>query len=122
MEYGINQYEYRNVWEETPEVSIPVKDGVSEENIYKMHGDVTAGSDGSRQEIMFLLRKDEQVEVKRKIRKSFHAPVKKGEKAGSVLYVLDGRVIAERDIVTLEDVEKRNIIWCSKIITRQFLP
>lgn len=49
------------------------------------------------------------------------APVKKGEKAGTVSYYLADEKIAENVVVTEHAVEKRTWEKCMKIVTAKFL-
>ena len=49
------------------------------------------------------------------------APVKKGEKAGTVSYYLADEKIAENVVVTERAVEKRTWEKCMKIVTAKFL-
>ena len=46
------------------------------------------------------------VERKINLEEKIAAPVKKGDKVGSIEYSLDGKVIGESDIIALEDVKK----------------
>ena len=125
MEYGLSNYEYRNVWEEIPDTDIVVKNGVAEESedmdekVYAKDAVVHAGLKENPGELQILLRSDEQVEVKKKLKDSFNAPVRKGEKAGNITYSLEGNVIGSYDIVTLDKVRERSFIWCLKEIARR---
>ena len=112
MEYGLANYEYRDVWEDVPVTEIPVEDGADERTPCEKGSRIAAGLEGERQEILVLLRQDEKVEVEKKLESSFDAPVAKGEKAGEVAYMLEGEKIAGYDIVTLGSVEERTIFWC----------
>lgn len=59
--------------------------------------------------INVLLREDESVE-KRIIQKKFlKAPVKMGQVAGTVYYMLDGKIIAEKDIIIMSSVDVINL-------------
>lgn len=113
MEYGLTNYEYRNVWEDTETEDLPVEGGICEDDIYSENAAVSAGlPDSGTEELSVLLRADETVEVTRELEKGFAAPVKKGTYAGRVVYTLDGKEIAVYNMVTLEDVKKRDFLWC----------
>lgn len=127
MEYGLANYEYRNVWEEVKTEEIPVKGGISDTNIFAGNGTVPVGLAGSPAdsdagksgELMVLLRSDETVETARELTDGFTAPVKKGSHAGKVTYILDGKEIASYELVTLKRVEERDFWWCFQKILKQ---
>lgn len=116
MEYGLASYEYRDVWEEFPDVMIPVKEGISEEEPYRHETAVKAGLAEKEQELKLLLRADETVETVQELKKSFDAPVGAGEKAGTLTYYLEGDLVGSYDIITLEEVKKRDVTWCFREI------
>ncbi len=120
MEYGLENYEYREVPVEIPKTEVPVEGGVPKSNIYQKNGTVDTGLDEEAGKLQVLLRADEEVAVREEREEILHAPVKKGEKVGTAFYTLDGEVLADYDIVTLEDVEKRNAAWCFGQILQQF--
>lgn len=126
MEYGLANYEYRDVWEDVKTSELPVSGGISETDIYADNAAVPAGladnGTGTKDEnkmLRVLLRADETVEVTKELEKGFTAPVKKGTYAGRVIYTLEGEEIASYDIVTLKDVKKRDFPWCFREILRQ---
>lgn len=55
-----------------------------------------------------VLKKGEadKIEVKRNISENIKAPLKKGEKVGELVYMLDGKEIEKKDIVVKADVNK----------------
>lgn len=120
MEYGLANYEYRNVWEDWGQETIEVKKGADKGNPYKKNSTVNACVK-EKEEINVLMKDDEKVEIKAKLQKALEAPVAKGEKAGTLTYTLDGEVIKSYDIVTLEKVEKRDVHWCYKKAVRRLL-
>lgn len=116
MEYGLANYEYRNVWENYEPEEIAVKDGVDSENIYAKESAVKTILDAKEQEIKVLLKEGEEVEVNKELARSLSAPVKKGEKVGEIAYLLEGDLIDGYDIVTCEKIEKRDFVWCFETI------
>ncbi len=112
MEYGLANYEYRNVWEEPALSKIRVQEGVSAGNPYKRESKVQAVVKGGEKEINVLLKTDEKTEVKKKVKDRLKAPVKKGQKVGEIQYLLEGEEIASFDVVTDGKVEKRSVFWC----------
>lgn len=122
MEYALENYEYRNVWEDFPEDEIQVTGGADPENDYLLECRVPVGMEHTEDggELKVLLRKDEQVTTEKTLEESLRAPVKKGVTVGEFIYRLNGEVIAEYDIVTLDSIKSRNPQWCADKILRQF--
>lgn len=114
MEYGLDNYEYRNIWEDIGQMELLVKNGVNKASPLSKDSSVTASVDGQDEELNILLGKDEKTSVKTDISPSVDAPVKKGQKVGEVSYLLEGQKIHTYNIRTLETVEKRSFIWCLK--------
>ncbi len=112
MEYGLKQYEYRDVWKKFRQEGIPVRGGIDKGNAYKKDGYVMAGLKGDTKELKLLLRKDEEVKVRAEVDKELKAPVQKGQKVGAVSYLLNGEVIRSYDVVALETVKERDLAWC----------
>ena len=120
MEYGLANYEYREIPVEMEEEEIPVADGADPESPYRHKTAVEAGLPG--EEIFrMLLRKDEQVEFRTQLEEELKAPVRKGQQAGKVLCMLDGARIREYEVVTLEAAEKRDPGWCLKVAAKAWL-
>lgn len=117
MEYGLANYEYRNVWKDIETEELPVKGGACETDIYAENTAVPVGISGSaagtgEEKLLVLLRTDETVEVTKELEKGFTAPVKEGTYAGRVIYTLEGKMIASYDLVTLKGVGDRSFLWC----------
>ena len=90
-----------------------MKGGVDAENAYGLDGSVPVGLlKEQKNELLVLLRKDEEVTVKEERKRALSAPVKRGEHAGKVTYMLNGKALESFDIVTLDSVEKRDAEWC----------
>lgn len=119
MEYGLANYEYRDVWEEFADISIPVKGGISKKNPYAKDTEVRCGIADKKQELKLLLRTDETVEKVQELEDTFGAPVKAGEKAGTLTYFLEGKPVETYEIVTLEEAKRRDVSWCFQELLRR---
>lgn len=117
MEYGIANYEYRNVWEDVKLPDIFVADGIEEGDPYKAQTEIPLCAKG-KEELYVLLRQDESVEVKTEIDDSLQAPVKAGEEAGRIRYLLEGEEIASYAVVTERDMDKKDLEWAVRWILR----
>ena len=123
MEYAVNNYEYRDVWQDFPEEEVVVEDGVSPEGEFAFDGKVRVGMKPEEREgsLRILLRKDEEVAVEKELKKALKVPVKRGQPAGKLTYKLGGEEIGCCDIVTLEAIEARDVRWCMHKIAEMLL-
>ena len=112
MEYGLSNYEYRNVWQEIPEQEIIVKDSGNDRNIYQKNAVVEAGIKKKPGTLNVLLKADENVKVSVEMEKALSAPVEKGQKVGEVQYILNGNIIGKYDVLTRSGLKKRTFSWC----------
>ena len=110
MEYGIANYEYRDVWEDVELPKVKVDGGIEETAPYESRIKIPVRVK-EKEEIPVLLRGDEACEVQTEVEERISAPVKKGEVAGRVRYFLDGEEIASYDVVTEKGVEERDLGW-----------
>lgn len=121
MQYGLENYEYRNVHQELKPDPVPVEGGVPQSgrpkdpcmaNLYI--------DDKDTSEMAYLLRADESVAVEYEAVKYLEAPVEKGQEVGVVRYLLDGEILREFPIKTAEEIDKIDYTWCLKHILSRF--
>ncbi len=117
MEYGIANYQYRDVWEDVVLPDVEVKNGVEEESPYETELYMPVCVEG-KEDIPLLLRADEGVEIKTEVKDSLTAPVSKGDVVGSVRYILEGEEIASYQVVAGEDIRERDLNWALCWIVR----
>ena len=58
-----------------------------------------------------------QVEQDEKI----EAPVAKNEKIGTVTYFLDGKMLKQYDVVTVNAIKEKDLLWCINMLSREYL-
>ncbi len=113
MEYGLSNYEYREIYQK-PELSdLPVEGGIpagGEANETAFVPLVEVKGEGSR--FRLLMREGEQVEVRTELETSLTAPVAKDRMVGRIVYSLDGETVAFCEIRTVASVEKLDFTWC----------
>lgn len=114
MEYALENYEYRDVSQEFSESMVTVEGGVDKKDDFHMGCKVPVGisAEDAKESLEVLLRKDEEVSVKKEQKKVLKAPVKKGDRVGKVTYILLGKELKSYDIVTFDSAEKRDAEWC----------
>ena len=105
MEYGLNNYEYREIEPETDVLEIPVEKGVDDKDPYQKTTTVRAAVKES-EPLSLLMREDEKIEKKTELPKTLAAPVKKGQKVGEMICLLEGEEVGRFEIWALEDVRR----------------
>ena len=120
MEYGLANYEYRNVWQELPKQEIVVKDSGNDQNIYQKNSVAEVEIQQKPEVLKVLLRTDENVEISVQMEKALSAPVEKGQKVGEVRYILDKNIIGKYDVLTRSGLKKRTFSWCLKRCMERF--
>lgn len=115
MQYGLDYYDYREVYEKINLQEIPVEDGIPENGrLFGKAGVKVMLRSGEDESMKLLLHSEEQVERKLEIEDVLQAPVKAGEQVGKVTYCLEGSVVKEYPIVTMEDVYAKSFLWYLK--------
>ena len=121
MEYGLEHYHYREVYRNTVPDKLLVVDAFDPEIPYQTSEKISLRVKNSEKSKKILLREEEEIRMEIKTVKCKKAPVKKGEKAGTVSYYLADEKIAENVVVTERAVEKRTWEKCMKIVMAKFL-
>lgn len=112
MSYGLEHYEYRDVYEPVELARLPVEQGIPETGKpYDLAFSAVELQAQKDEQLMFLLREEEKVERRVHIPNRLVAPVAKGERIGEVGYYLEGKLLKEYPIVTGSDVGVLNFEW-----------
>lgn len=120
MEYGLENYEYRDVRRDVPLERIPVEGGIP------AGGDLGGTAfvqpeivDG--EEIRLLLREDEEAAVRLRMKKGLSAPAAPGQTVGAVEYYL-GEALIRRVPVTLRDgADRITLSWCGRKLWKKLM-
>lgn len=112
MEYGVENYAYHEMLTDVELPSIEIVNGIpNNDNMYdKSYVDLEVDTEGHEVEKV-LLRNDESIEIRTKIKSKVKAPVMSGTKVGEVGYYLHGEKIKEYPIVVKESVGRKNLSW-----------
>ncbi len=125
--YGLDNYEYRNVWQEPPQLQVPVLEGVPQDGSPDGIAYVALATELEDQisppssEWNLLLRADEQVQIEVDAADFLQAPVDAGTIAGTVTYLLNDEIIKSYNLVTAEAVAVRDLSWYMNYVWEQFL-
>ena len=127
MEYGIENYRFsyfEDAAEDIPKYGrILVENGQTEQIGQSAYADWKVVEERKKEHNKgdgLLLRKDEKITVNRKVREVLSAPVKKGETAGYIQYLINGDVYREDKIIIQNDVDQINYAWCLKKTLQRF--
>lgn len=122
MTYALQNYEYRDVFDESPLPVLPVENGQYQELKIGEEA-VTALSYGvpvSELSLELLLKENEQVEVVRDLPETLRAPVREGEQVGCVRYLLNGQVLKEYPVFAERTVEEKDFGWCLQKVEENY--
>lgn len=118
MEYGLKNYEYRNVWEDIQVERIPVENGIPESGELWDTAYTEAEIEG-KEEVRLLLRKDEKVSVEVEKTEQLAAPIEAGQQVGTVRYYLGDGLIREFPIKVRNSVREIDMSWCAEKIVEK---
>lgn len=123
MSYGLETYEYREVWEEPTLGSVEVQGGIPaggnlEE---KSFTELSLAGAAPKASLRLLLADWEQVHVEKKLPKNLAAPVEKGSVVGSLCYCLGDQVLQIYPIVAKDSVESLSLTWCLEKLKKKYV-
>lgn len=116
MNYGLENYEYRSLWQDIDPGSIKVKNGINKEKPFDMETEISLTVMGEDKDWKMLLKDNEQAEVTWDKEESLEAPVTKGQKVGEVKYSLNGEILRTYDISTSSGIREKTFEWYLKTI------
>lgn len=125
LNYGLESYTYRDVLDHSwkpgrIEVTDGVYDGLLQTKSSASLTLVSPALDPARS-LPVLLKETEIPKKDIFLPELIEAPVKKGEKVGSVTYSIDGILLAEYPVYAAETIEKIDYGWCmEKVAERLF--
>ena len=121
LNYGLESYMYRDVLDHSWNPGqIEVADGVYD-GMLQVKSSLTSPALDPARSLPALLKETEIPEKDIFLPELLKAPVKKGEKVGSVTYSIDGILLAEYPVYAAETIEKIDYGWCmEKVAERLF--
>ncbi|WP_440322868.1 D-alanyl-D-alanine carboxypeptidase family protein [Laedolimicola sp.] len=121
MNYGLEHFTYRNVWQEPKLPKLPVKNGIPDSGNLEEEARIRLRLSSEEPDLKLLLSEDEQVQVETHISQEVTAPVEPGTLLGSVRYLLDGQVVKVYTVEAAEDVEAVTLGWCLEGLWRKYI-
>ena len=117
IQYAVEEFELQELNTQIPLENVTVNHGVSEKLFRKENLVVELQSVKKS----VLLGKGEEIEYRVQQIKEVEAPVESGEQLGSVLYTLNGAVIAEYPILSRESIKRIDFFWIFSKIMELYL-
>lgn len=121
MNYGLEHFTYRNVWQEPKLPELPVKNGIPDRENLEEEARIRLRLSSEEPDLKLLLSEGEQVQVETHIPQEVTAPVEPGTLLGSVRYLLDGQVVKVYMVEAAEDVEAVTLGWCLERLWRKYI-
>ena len=121
MNYGLEHFTYRNVWQEPKLPELPVKNGIPDRENLEEEARIRLRLSSEEPDLKLLLSEGEQVQVETHISQEVTAPVEPGTLLGSVRYLLDGQVVKVYTVEAAEDVEAVTLGWCLEKLWRKYI-
>jgi len=110
--YGMEKYQYQDIYEERTFADIPVRNGIAgEDGTPFEEAQVAVTLQKEEDGLRYLLCEEDQVEVKTQIETALDAPVAAGTQVGDVSYYLNGELIRQYAVCTDFAVEERSFLW-----------
>lgn len=110
--YGMERYQYREIYEEQSFPAIPVRNGIAgEQGTPFEEAQVSVTLRAEEKHLSCLLCETDRVEVKSRVEPVLDAPVAKGTQVGTVSYYLNGELLKSYAVCTDSAVEKRSFLW-----------
>ncbi len=117
--YGMERYQYQDIYEERTFADIPVRNGIAQENGTPFEeARVSLTLQKEEDGLRCLLCEEDRVEVRTQVEKELDAPVAAGMQVGDVSYYLNGELIKQYAVCTDSAVEERSFLWILKYIAK----
>ncbi len=137
MEYGLENYEYRNIYKEVELRPVKILEGIPDTERYDPYAEVTMevemrekrddGGEGEsaleipEKELNLLMSAADEVRIDVSYTGEMEAPARKGRKAGKVVYSLNGEPVKEYELVLKGNVEKKDWRYMGKYVLQEYL-
>ncbi len=121
--YGMEHYQYKDIYEKKSFPDIPVLNGIAGESATP-YGEAAVSvvlEDGGETEIPYLLCEEDEIEVTTQIARTLEAPVADKTEIGAVSYYLNGSLIKRYPIVTAGEIKERSFGFVFNYILDLFL-
>lgn len=111
VEYAMEAYHYKTIETFPDTEEIIVRNGIPKSNDLFEDAIVSTKIDSQKEEISYLLKKDEEFQYMIEQEEIVNAPVIKGEKIGEITYYLEEEKIVSYPIRVEESIEEKVFAW-----------
>lgn len=121
--YGMEHYQYRDIYEKKTFSDILVSNGIAGEDAAP-YEEATVSvylDNGGETEIPYLLCEEDEIKVTTQIAQTLEAPVAAKTEVGSVSYYLNGSLIRQYPIVTESEVKECTYNFICRYILKLYL-
>lgn len=108
LSYGMENYHYRNVWQEPTLPRIQVHNGIRNNNVFDEADSIPLVLSHVPKELSLLLSEEEEPDFIYEVPDYLEAPFQAGIQAGSLHCVLDGMTMASYPLYTGETITTRS--------------
>jgi D-alanyl-D-alanine carboxypeptidase (penicillin-binding protein 5/6) len=121
--YGLENYQYRDIYESRTFTDIQVINGIAGEDAspYEEAYISVSMNNAGETSLPWLLCDADEIEIKTQVAETLTAPVEQGEQVGEVTYYLNGQIIRQYPVVTEGEVKPITFEWLIKYVFTRFL-
>lgn len=117
--YGMERYQYHDIYEDKDFAEIPVRNGIAgEQGTPYDEASVSVTLEPEEESLPFLLCEEDRVDVKTRVETVLYAPVAAGTKVGEVRYYLNDELVKSYGVYTDSEVDERTFPWILKYILK----
>lgn len=122
LDYGEDNFDYEKFWKELKFPEVPVKDGVEKNSTFGDTAVVSGIPSVSEKEKnkKILMKKGEKISCRLEMPEKLQAPVKKGNRIGTLIYSLGEEELASYPVLADRNVEKVSYGWCVDQVFHNF--
>lgn len=121
--YGMEHYQYRDLYEKKEFADIPVLNGIAgKPGTPYEEARVSVVMEEHEKTLPYLLGEEDLVEVKTQVAQTLTAPVENHTEVGAVSYYLNGQLIRRYAVYTDGEIGERTFGWICGYVLRTFLP
>lgn len=121
FQFGMEEFHYRDVFEDLGTITIPVEDGIPPRGEDKAAVGLTLGLSEDEKVLRLLLKDSENVQIRRRIPEVLQAPVGQKQIVGSIDYYLNDTLIRSWPVFASESVKKRSVPYYLTEVLELFL-
>lgn len=119
--YGMEEFHYRDVFEDLGTITVPVADGIPRQGEEQAAVGLTLGLSDEEKVLQMLIKDTEEIRIRRSIPNSLEAPVQKMQVVGSMDYYLNDTLIRSWPVFAAESVKKRSVSFYMQEVIKAFL-